>query len=256
MKNSITAILITLNEEDNIEKCLQSISWVDEIIVVDSGSKDRTEEISKKYTKNFFYSEWSGFGRQKQKALDKATSEWVLSIDADEIITEKLKEEIIKIISSENYLNGYKIPRRSFYMGKFIKHCGWYPDYVTRLAIRNSCFFSEDIVHERLILTNGNEGFCKFNIEHFPYKSITHHIEKINKYSELSAIKMFENNQEVSWLKILITPFFGFFRAFFLRAGFLDGWQGLVVSMSTGLIGFLKYLKLKEKHLRNSINPN
>ena len=254
MKNSITAILITLNEEDNIEKCLQSIAWVDEIIVVDSGSKDRTEEISKKYTKNFFYSEWSGFGRQKQKALDKATSEWVLSIDADEIITEKLKEEIIKIISSENYLNGYKIPRRSFYMGKFIKHCGWYPDYVTRLALRNGCFFSEDIVHERLILSNGDTGYCRFNINHFPYKNINHHIEKINKYSDLSAIKMFENNQEVSWLKILITPFFGFFRAFFLRLGFLDGLQGLIISLSTGLIGFLKYLKLKEMNLKKSAN--
>jgi len=254
MKNSITAIIITLNEEENIEKCLQSIAWVDEIIIVDSGSTDRTEEISKKYTNNFVYSEWSGFGMQKQKALDKASSNWVLSIDADEIITKELRKEIKKIISSENFFNGYKIPRRSFYMGKFIKHCGWYPDYVTRLALRNSCFFSDDIVHERLILTNGKEGFCKFNIEHFPYKNITHHIEKINKYSELSAIKMFENNQEISWLKILITPFFGFFRAFFLRLGFLDGWQGFVVSLSTGFIGFLKYLKLKEMCLKKNTN--
>jgi len=254
MKNSITAILITLNEEDNIEKCLQSIAWVNEIIIVDSGSTDRTEEISKKYTNNFFYSEWDGFGRQKQKALEKSSSDWVLSIDADEVITEELRDEIIKIISSENSSTGYKIPRRSFYMGKFIKHCGWYPDYVTRLAQRNDCFFSEDIVHERLILSNGNEGFCKFNIEHFPYKNINHHIEKINKYSDLSAIKMFENNQEVSWLKILITPFFGFFRAFFLRLGFLDGLQGLIISLSTGLIGFLKYLKLKEMNLKKSAN--
>jgi len=254
MKNSITAILITLNEEENIEKCLQSIAWVNEIIIVDSGSTDRTEEISKKYTNNFFYSEWDGFGRQKQKALDKSTSDWVLSIDADEVITEELRDEIIKIISSENSSTGYKIPRRSFYMGKFIKHCGWYPDYVTRLALRNDCFFSEDIVHERLILSNGNVGFCKFNIEHFPFKSINHHIEKINKYSELSAIKMFENNQEVSWLKILITPFFGFFRAFFLRLGFLDGWQGLTISLSTGFIGFLKYLKLKEMNLKKHNN--
>jgi len=254
MKNSITAILITLNEEDNIEKCLQSIAWVNEIIIVDSGSTDRTEEISKKYTNNFFYSEWDGFGRQKQKALEKSSSDWVLSIDADEVITEELRDEIIKIISSENSSTGYKIPRRSFYMGKFIKHCGWYPDYVTRLAQRNDCFFSEDIVHERLILSNGNEGFCKFNIEHFPYKNINHHIEKINKYSDLSAIKMFDNNQEVSWLKILITPFFGFFRAFFLRLGFLDGWQGLVVSISTGFIGFLKYLKLKEMNLKKHTN--
>jgi len=177
-----------------------------------------------------------------------------LSIDADEVITEELRDEIIKIISSENSSTGYKIPRKSFYMGKFIKHCGWYPDYVTRLARRNDCFFSEDIVHERLILSNGNEGFCKFNIEHFPYKNINHHIEKINKYSELSAIKMFENNHEVSWLKILITPFFGFFRAFFLRLGFLDGWQGLTISLSTGFIGFLKYLKLKEMNLKKHTN--
>jgi len=141
MKNSITAILITLNEEENIEKCLQSIAWVNEIVIVDSGSSDRTEEISKKYTNNFFYSEWDGFGRQKQKALDKSSSDWVLSIDADEVITEELRDEIIKIISSENSSTGYKIPRRSFYMGKFIKHCGWYPDYVTRLALRNDCFF-------------------------------------------------------------------------------------------------------------------
>jgi len=256
MKNSITAIIITLNEEENIEKCLQSLTWVNEIIIVDSGSTDRTQEIAKKYTNYFFYSEWEGFGSQKQKALDKASSEWILSIDADEIITDELREEIIKIIGSKDFLNGYKIPRRSFYMGKFIKHCGWYPDYVTRLALRNNCYFSDDIVHERLVLNNENTGFCKFNIEHYPYKNITHHIEKINKYSELSAIKMFENNQEVSWLKILITPFFGFFRAFFLRLGFLDGWQGLIVSISTGLIGFLKYLKLKEMYLSKKFNPN
>jgi len=254
MKNSISAILITLNEEENIEKCLQSIAWVNEIIIVDSGSTDRTKEISKQYTNNFFYSKWDGFGRQKQKALDKSSSDWVLSIDADEVITEELRDEIIKIISSENSSTGYKIPRRSFYMGKFIKHCGWYPDYVTRLALRNDCFFSKDIVHERLILGNGNIGYCKFFIEHFPYKNINHHIEKINKYSELSAIKMFENNQEVSWLKILITPFFGFFRAFFLRLGFLDGLQGLIISLSTGFIGFLKYLKLKEMNLKKHTN--
>jgi len=245
----ISVIIITKDEQDNIRDCLESVKWADEIIVVDSGSADQTECICREYTERFYVKDWPGFGIQKQRALDLASNEWVLSIDADERVTPELKNEIIeKSLNSET--EGYLIPRLSYYLGKNIKYAGWYPDYTLRLVKRSSSHFTKDVVHERMVV-EGPVGKLLHHFLHYPYKDVAHHVQKINQYSSLSAQKMFEQGKDVSWAMILVKSVFGFFRAYILRKGFLDGWRGVVVSLSTALSVYLKYVKLKEARLKN-----
>jgi len=242
---NLSVIIITKDEQDNIKDCLESIKWADEIIVIDSGSADKTEEICRKYTNSFYVKDWPGFGIQKQRALDLATHEWVLSIDADERVTLDLKDEIISVLNSNLNEDGYLIPRLSNYLGKNMRHAGWYPDYTLRLVKRKKSYFTKDIVHEKMIV-DGPIKKLSNHLVHYPYKDIAHHMEKLNSYTSLSAKKMFSNGKSVSWLMIFIKAFFSFFRAYILRKGFLDGWQGLVVSISTSLSVYMKYVKLKE----------
>jgi len=248
----ISAIIITKNEEENIEKCLSSISWVDEIIIVDSGSNDRTEEISRKYTNNFYFNEWIGFGPQKQFCLEKTTQRWVLSIDADEIVTKELKIEINNIISAPNSLDGYLIPRLSSYLGKNMKYCGWYPDYTLRLARRSKCNFTNDLVHERLEVKSDKVGKLNHHFLHSPYKNIHHQIDKIQQYSSSSAIQMSKKGKKIFWLTIFIKTTYSFVRSFVFQRGFIAGWRGLVLSITISINTFLKYVKLKELNIKDN----
>ena len=249
-KSLLSVIIITKNEQDNIKDCLESVKWADEIIVVDSGSTDKTEEICKKYTDKFYVKDWPGFGVQKQRALELASYEWVLSIDADERITSELREEIITVVKADSTRSGYEIPRLSHYLGKDVRHAGWYPDYTLRLVKKDKSHFSEDIVHERLIV-DGEVGRLSQHFIHFPYQNIAHHLQKLNQYSSLSAQKMFDRGRRVGWIEVFAKALFGFFRAYILRKGFLDGWAGLIVSLSTALSVYFKYIKLKEMQLKN-----
>ncbi len=248
-------IIITKNEQDNIEDCLESVKWADEIIVVDSGSIDKTEEICRRYTDNFYVKDWPGFGIQKQRTLDLATHEWALSIDADERVTLELKNEIISVLSSNSNVNGYLIPRLSNYLGKGIHHSGWYPDYTLRLVKKNKSHFTKDIVHEKMVV-NGTINKLNNHFLHYPYKDIAHHMQKLNSYSSLSAEKMFSKGKSVSWSMIFLKALFGFIRAYILRKGFLDGWQGFVVSISTAISVYYKYLKLKELEMSDIKNQS
>ena len=251
----LSVIIITKNEQDNIENCLESVKWADEIIVVDSGSTDSTEEICRRYTDNFYVKDWPGFGIQKQRALDLATHEWVLSIDADERVTPELKNEIISVLSSNSNVNGYLIPRLSNYLGKDIRHAGWYPDYTLRLVREGKSHFTKDIVHEKMVV-DGNINKLNNHFLHYPYKDIAHHMQKLNSYSSLSAEKMHASGKCISWPMIFFKAFFGFVRAYILRKGFLDGWQGFVVSVSTAVSVYYKYLKLKELEISDIKNQS
>ena len=241
----LSVIIITKNEQDNIKNCLESVKWADEIIVVDSGSTDRTEEICRKYTDKFYVKDWPGFGIQKQRALELASHKWVLSVDADERVTSELRDEIINKVAHNSNISGYLIPRLSNYLSKDIYHAGWYPDYTLRLVKKQKSHFTEDIVHEKMVV-DGSIGKLSNHFLHYPYKDISHHLQKINTYSSLSAEKMFDNGKRVGWSMIVLKAIFGFTRAYIFRRGFLDGWPGLIVSISTGLSTYLKYLKLKE----------
>jgi len=247
-KTLLSVIIITKNEQDNIKDCLESVKWADEIIVVDSGSTDKTEEICRKYTNKFYVKDWPGFGIQKQNSLDLATHEWVLSIDADERVTSDLRNEIISVLSSNSNVNGYLIPRLSNYLGKDIRHAGWYPDYTLRLVKRGKSHFTKDIVHEKMVVDGAIQKISNHFL-HFPFKDIEHHFQKLNDYSTLSANKMHREGKKVGWILIVLKTLLAFIRSYILKLGILDGWPGLIVSVSTSLSVYMKYVKLKELSL-------
>jgi len=244
----LSIIIITKNEQDNIKDCLESVKWADEIIVVDSGSTDKTEGICRKYTNNFYVKDWPGFGIQKQRALDLASHEWVLSIDADERVTPDLRDDIIEKINQNSSIYGYLIPRLSSYFGKDIHHAGWYPDYTLRLVKRQKSYFTKDIVHEKMIV-NGSTQKLANHFLHYPFKNVGHHFQKLNDYSTLSANKMYKEGRRVSWISIVLKTLLAFIRSYILKLGILDGWPGFTVSASTSLSVYMKYVKLKELSL-------
>jgi len=244
----LSVIVITKDEQDNIEDCLESVKWAEEIIIVDSGSTDKTEAICRKFTDNFYVKDWPGFGIQKQRSLELASHEWVLSIDADERVTPELKSEIIDKITQNSNVGGYLIPRLSNYLGKDIYHAGWYPDYTLRLVRRKDAYFTRDAVHEKMIVKRKVEKLSNHFV-HFPFKNIEHHFQKMNDYSTLSANKMYEEGKKISWILIVLKTLLAFIRSYILKLGALDGWPGFTVSVSTSLSVYMKYVKLKELSL-------
>lgn len=244
--NLLSVIIITKNEESNIEDCLKSVAFADEIILVDSGSTDRTLEIASKYTSKIYTEAWRGFGPQKQFALDKATCQWVFSIDADERVPEKLKTEILAAIKSEDY-KAYKVPRLSFVGSKPVRFGSWHPDYILRLFKRSESRFTSDSVHERVI-TNGTIGFLKEMLIHYSYANTEKLIEGTDYYSTLGAEKLFENGKTSHLIKACSRGSFAFIKSYFLKLGFLDGVLGISVAYSSGRTTYWKYIKLRQIH--------
>ena len=246
----ISAIVITYNEEKNIQRCLESLSWADEIVVVDSFSQDRTKDIASSFTDKIFDLEWQGFGKQKEIARTKASYDWVLSVDADEVVSEKLKEEIKSVINKNDSSDGYYIPRLSNFLGRWIKHSGWYPDYVLRLFRKHQARFDESLVHEKLIL-EGKAGFLKNEILHYTDPDISHYLSKMYKYTTLSAQKLLAEGKSATLFDLLLRPVAIFFKMYLFKSGFLDGWQGFLLACFSSFHVFVKYAKLW--HLRKSL---
>lgn len=245
-RQTLSVCIITLNEEINIERCLKSVSYADEIIVVDSFSKDRTVEVAGSLGAKVYQREWPGFVDQKNFALDKTTCDWVLSLDADEESSEDLKQDIERILQGqENVCYGYYIPRRVFYLGKWISHCGWYPDYVLRVFKRGMGKWSGNSVHEQIVLT-GQTGRLSGSLLHYPYRTIREHLDTINLYSSLSAQDMHTKGRLPHWKDILLHPLARFIKMYFLRLGFLDGITGLIISALGAFYVLSKYAKLYE----------
>jgi glycosyltransferase involved in cell wall biosynthesis len=247
----ISATIITHNEQDNILRCLESIKWVDEIIIVDSQSNDNTITLCKEYTDKIYVNPWSGYVRQKNFAVEKASHNWILSLDADEELSPALKEEIITLKKSGFTFNGYKIPRKVFYLGHWIEYSGWYPNYKMRLFNREFGKWQGDSVHEYVALT-GAPGKLKGDIYHYSYKSLSDHLERINTFTTLAAESMKKNGRKSSYVKLLYKPFFKFVKSYILKKGFLDGFTGLIIAVMGSFYVFLKYLKLWE--LQKTIN--
>ena len=250
MKKTISVIIITKNESEHIARCLRSVSWADEIIVFDSGSTDDTVSICKQYTDHVYETDWPGFGPQKQRALDKATGYWVLSIDADEQITEELKREIQQAMKVED-IAGFEIPRLSSYCGRQIKHGGWWPDHVLRLFQRNTGHVTNSLVHERIIV-EGPTGQLKSPILHESFTSPEEVLSKINSYSSLNARMLYEKNTQSSIVKAILRGSWTFFRTYILKASFLDGEQGLMLAISNAEGAYYKYVKLHMLYLQNN----
>ncbi len=245
MRKTISAVLITHNEAENLPDCLASLQdWVDEIVVVDNHSSDDTVRIAQQHGAKVLQTpDWPGFGVQKNRALDLATCDWVLSIDADERVTPELMAEIQSILATEPMLKAYEIPRLSWYCGKFIRHAGWRPDFVLRLFERDSARFSDDLVHERVVPT-GNVGQLKHALLHYSYRNFSQVLHKVNAYSSASAQQAFASGKRSSVAGALGHGAWAFFRTYVLRAGFLDGSHGLALSISNAQTSYYKYLKL------------
>jgi glycosyltransferase involved in cell wall biosynthesis len=240
----LSVILITKNEEANLKDCLESVSFANEIIIVDSQSADQTISIAQSFGARVeITTDWPGFGPQKNRALNLATQDWVLSIDADERVTPELKNEILDAIQSNSSQDCYAIPRSSWYCGRFMKHSGWYPDYVDRLFKRGTAKFSDHLVHERL-LPNGDVGHLKNHFLHYSYRNFEQVLKKVDVYSSAAALQAFQKGQTGCLAKALLHGFWAFFRTYVLRKGFLDGQYGFALALSNGATSYYKYVKL------------
>ncbi len=244
----ISVVIITKNESEHIVSCLESVKWADEIIVLDSGSEDDTVDKCFQYTDKVFQTDWPGFGIQKQRAVEKAKGDWVLSIDADEVITQALKHEIEQAVKRSDF-NGFKIPRLSSFCGTQIHHSGWWPDYTIRLFRRNSGRFSEDRVHEK-VMVEGKVGFLKKPLLHDTYTNLEEMLEKLNSYSSLSAVMMYEQGRQSSLGTAIMRAFWSFFRTYILKAGFMDRHHGFMLAVTNAETTYYKYIKLLELQTR------
>jgi len=243
MKPTLSVIIIVKNEEHDIRGCLESVAWADEIIVLDSGSVDSTLTIAKEYTEKIYTStDWQGFGVQKNRALAYATCDWVLSVDADERVSDHLHHEILKAIQSIS-ISIYKLPRLSSYCGKFIHHSGWWPDHVARLFKRGEATFSNDLVHERLVF-QGEAAKLTAPLLHVTYKDLDEVISKINQYSRLGAKNSYQKGKRGGVISAVAHGFWAFVRTYVIRAGFLDGAEGLMLAISNAEATYYRYLKL------------
>lgn len=248
MKQRLSVTIVTFNEGPNIRRTLESVKWADEIVVVDSGSTDGTADICRAYTKKVVYQGRIGVAKNKNFAIDNATGDWVLSLDADEPVEEALAGEIRAIISSPEARDGYRIPRKTYFLGKLIKHGGWYPDYNLRLFRRAKGRFEERAVHEA-VKVEGTVGVTKHAIDHYAYPDLGMFLRKMNTYSSLAVDVMAKKGISAfqsSWLNIAFRPLLTFVYKYFFRLGFLDGKHGLVLNLVHSWYVFAKYAKAWE----------
>jgi len=242
----ISAVVITYNEERRLEEALKSLAGVvSEIVVVDCHSTDDTVKIARRFTDRVFERTWSNFADQKNFANGEALYPWVFSLDADERISPELRQEILDLREVEPEVDAFSIPRKVFYLGRWIRHSGWYPDRKLRLFRRAKALWEGEYVHERLVV-DGPVGKLRGSIHHFTYQNIHEHLARINTFSDLGAQKLYAKKKKARWYHLSLLPFFRFIRAYFWKLGFLDGFSGLVISVLTGYALFIRYAKLKE----------
>ncbi|MEW6131171.1 MAG: glycosyltransferase family 2 protein [Acidobacteriota bacterium] len=242
----ISATLITLNEEENIQAAIESLAFADEIIVVDSESHDRTLEIARRFTDKIFTQKFLGYAAQKNFAADQATHDWIFNLDADERITRELAEAIERLKQSENIPeSAFAMPRKVFYLGKWIKHSGWYPDYKIRLYNRQQARWEGDYVHES-VKTTGEVKKLTGDILHYTVNSASEHHLRIDRYTTLAAREAFSKNQRATFFSIALSPVVTFVKTYVFKLGFLDGVQGLSIAYFAAQYVFLKKIKLWE----------
>lgn len=247
--SKLSAVIITLNEEKNIARCLDSIKHVaDDIVVIDSFSTDNTSLICKQKNVRFIQHVFEGYIEQKNFAVSYTKYQHVLSLDADEALSDELIESIIKIKNHLD-LDGYHMNRLTNYCGKWIRHCGWYPDKKLRLFNKNKGGWTGTNPHDKFELYHKSKiGFLKGNILHYSYYSIQDHIKQVNNFTSISSQALYKQGKKVSIFKLLMTPFFRFIRDYFIKLGFLDGYYGFVICKISSQASFLKYSKLRQLH--------
>jgi glycosyltransferase involved in cell wall biosynthesis len=242
----ISAVVITFNEEADIEDALESVAGVaSEIVVVDSRSTDRTVKLARKYTDRVVERAWTNYADQKNFADGLASHPWILSLDADERLSPALREEILALKKSEPAASAFSMPRRVYYLGKWIKHSGWYPDRKVRLFRKDRAHWEGEFVHEKLAI-EGSVLKLKGPIHHFTYRNIGEHLARINHFSDLGAQKLYAARAKCRWYHLFVLPWSRFWKSYLLKLGILDGFAGLVISVLNGYAIFVRYAKLRE----------
>ncbi|MEO8042003.1 MAG: glycosyltransferase family 2 protein [Acidobacteriota bacterium] len=250
----ISAVIITYNEERNIEDAIRSVSWADEVLVVDSESTDRTRALAESLGAHVRINPWPGFSLQKQFAVDHAGNDWIFSLDADERVSAGLQTEIRGLLDNGLSADGYKIPRLSYYMGRAIKHGGWYPDLQLRLFNRRKGKWNGAVIHESVQMEPGAQiRTLRGDILHYSVESAEHHNRMIaERYAPLGAQRMYETGRRTSPLMAVFAAWFAFIRAYFLKAGFLDGFAGFCIAYFSAHHAFMKHLMLIKLQRKNT----
>lgn len=248
----ISAVIITLNEERNIERCILSLQDIaDEIIVIDSFSNDKTQEICKNFDVKFFQTKWLGYSDTKNYGNNIASYDYILSVDADEAISEDLKKEIFLIKKSDKIEDAYFMNRLTNYCGSWIHHCGWYPDKKLRLWNKQKGKWEGNIHEEVKMQADAGISDLKSDLLHYSYYSIQQHINQANKFTDLTAAEAFKNAKKSSLFKIIFNPIVKFIKDYFIKLGFLDGYHGFIICVISSFATFLKYIKLRELYKNN-----
>lgn len=248
-KEKISVYIVTYNGEKTIKESLESVKFADEIILVDTYSTDNTIKICRNYTDKIIQINFEGFGKLRQFALEQTSYNWVLTIDADEIVTEELKQEIIYKLTHDFDKDVYFIPRKTFFLNHWVKHCGWYPDYhIPRLFNKNKMKYRKsDLVHEGYILeTNTKIGYLKGNIIHYSFSSVEDILNKTRLYTNLMKKQMYEAKKVAKFHQLVFYPLWSFLKMYIIKTGFLDGKIGFLVSVFHSYYTFIKYFNLWE----------
>lgn len=246
MARKVTGCVIAFNEEANIEECVRSLAFCDEVVVVDSHSKDRTRELAAALGARVIEHDWEGHIGQKNFAVDQASNDWVLCLDADERATPELAEAAKRVLASEPAAQGYEVGRRNVYLGRWIRHGGWYPDTKVRLFDRRRARWGGVNPHDH-VQVQGTTASLGADLIHLSYRDISHHVTKsIDFFSTITAREKLARGQRFVTLQLLFGPPLKFLKMFVLRLGFLDGWRGFIVAMLGAWFVFLKYAKLWE----------
>jgi glycosyltransferase involved in cell wall biosynthesis len=241
----VTATVITFNEAANLQAALESISWADEIVVVDSDSTDDTVAIARRFTDRVVVRPWPGYVAQKNFAAEQASHDWVFSLDADERVSPGLAAEIKEVLNNGAPAAGYRVPRVTFHLGRWIRSTDWYPDHQLRLYDRRRGRWAGRYVHES-VQADGPVLDLRGELQHFAYRDLAHHFQTMDRYTTLAAKQMFEDGRRAGWLDLAVHPPAAFFRNFVLRGGFRDGVPGLIVSAMNARYVGLKFAKLWE----------
>lgn len=246
-RSGVSAVIMARDEAENIEAAIESLRFADQIVVVDTGSSDNTIELARKAGAEIHSINFDGFGSSKNKALEFCNGDWIFFLDADERVSPELAQSIVEGIMNNAQFDGYAVNRLSYFLGKPVRRSGWFPDYVLRLFKKGRGRFSDRLVHERVEL-KGVAGKLNGLLHHYSYENLDQYIEKLNVYSSLNAGEMYKNGRKWHLPDLIVHPAATFVKMYILKAGFLDGVNGLLLAILSSYHVFVKYVKLRQLH--------
>lgn len=244
---ALSLVIIAKNEEHNLKRCIESVPFADEILVMDSGSTDGTVALAEKLGARVIHQEWLGYEKQKQKVTDAARNQWVLNLDADEALSPKLQKEVKDLLQNEISEDAFEMPRLSWHMGRWIRFGGWYPDYQTRLYNKTTAQWGGGGLHESIQASNVKR--LKNNLYHYVFTNLSHQVITNDRYSTLGAEKLMATGKKATWFHLILRPWGKFIECYFLKRGFMDGRAGFIIAVGAAYSLFLRYAKVWESQI-------